>query len=282
MIRPDLNGFSGACLEILSGRTPLRVRKRASSPAGNARLRRQMEKQAAFAGLGASLRTPEILDCGETDGCFHFDMEYVPGLDGHRFLEKCDPTDLRRFTGQISAFLEEAVALPAVSQGNCANLFTASVEKLLEVHVKNVGLDHALVGRLLLGLDQVRTLAPDTPGFCHGDFTLENIMVDEHGCLWLVDFLDSTFEHPVQDYVKLSQDLLGGWFEMKSRIISPAVQCYLHENISAKISTLNPAYSSMEPILLALNFCRILPYARSQREREFILKRIQRFCHSRP
>lgn len=282
MIGSELNGFSGACLEILSGRTSLRVRKHASSPAGSARLRRQMEKQMAFAGLGTSLRTPEILECGETDGCFYFDMEYVPGLDGHRFLEKCNPADLRRFTTQITFFLEEAVALPTISQGSCANLFIASVEKLLEVHAKNVGLDHVLVGRLLLGLDQVKTLALDTPGFCHGDFTLENIIVDEHGCLWLVDFLDSTFEHPVQDYVKLSQDLLGGWFEMKNRIISPAIQCYLHENISAKISALNPAYSSMESILLALNFCRILPYARSPREREFVLKRIQRFCHSRP
>lgn len=55
-----------------------------------------MEKQQAFAALGAPIRTPEILDSNTDDeGRFYFDMDYVVGLDGHKFLEKCTPEDLR-------------------------------------------------------------------------------------------------------------------------------------------------------------------------------------------
>ena len=48
--------------------------------------------------------------------------------------------------------------------------------------------------------------------FCHGDLTLENMVIDRDGRIWLIDLLDSPLEHHWQDVAKLHQDLTGGWY----------------------------------------------------------------------
>ena len=45
-------------------------------------------------------------------------------------------------------------------------------------------------------------------GFCHGDFTYANMLVNSINEIFLVDFLDSFFESPLQDLSKLRQDLV--------------------------------------------------------------------------
>jgi hypothetical protein len=83
-----LSGFSGARVLLIreNGGQPF-VRKIAATPSGNARLGLQAAKQKLTAGLLAGVATtPRILEEGEIDSCYYFDMEYVRGLDGISFL----------------------------------------------------------------------------------------------------------------------------------------------------------------------------------------------------
>lgn len=273
-----LAGHSGAELTLLTrhGRTIVR---KCSTAASSCRLKKQMEKQIEFASLKTPIRTPEILGSETTEsGLFFFDMEYVPALDCHRFLEICGPAEFRRFEQSLSEHLASLPSLPPIaSSSSFRSFFESCVFKLIEVHRRQVGLTDQAMGRIINALESVENLGINETGFCHGDFTLENILVDSRGSLVFVDFLDSAFEHPIQDFVKLSQDIHGGWFQIKGRRISAAFVNRLGNTLEKTSSTAITGYSFARNALLSLNFCRILPYARNRGERDQIVERIERF-----
>jgi len=47
-------------------------------------------------------------------------------------------------------------------------------------------------------------------GYCHGDFTLENLFYG-NGIIWAIDPIKGYIESPVMDYIKIRQDLVYGW-----------------------------------------------------------------------
>jgi len=62
-------------------------------------------------------------------------------------------------------------------------------------------------------VDQLRGIEGlDVPvGFCHGDFTLSNMLFLENGKLGLVDWHDTFFESPFQDIGKMFQEFVLKW-----------------------------------------------------------------------
>lgn len=277
----QLSGLSGATLQILSDSGHAIVRKKSSSAQGNPRLQRQMEKQQAFSRLNSPIKTPEILNAGTTsEGIFYFDMKFVYGLDGHRFLEQGGPAEMREFAAKLTDHLSRIDTHPCIGRTSAyTSLYDSCIYKLIEVHRQNVGLSDELAGKILACLEQVRKMNIDTQGFCHGDFTLENMMIGSKGDLFFVDFLDSTFEHPIQDFIKLSQDIHGGWFRTRGRRISASYIAYLEKIMECAVEKTVPGYAPARSVLQSLNFCRILPYARDEIQRKFVIDRITQFVN---
>lgn len=281
---PELSGLSGADLGIITRNGNSFVRKTSANLAGNNRLRLQMEKQISFIDLCGPISAPPILEYGiDSTGKFYFDMEFVSGLDGHRFLERCSPRDLQSFSERLLTHLSSLNILPVIGpHGKQPSLFHSCLHKLVEIHQGTVSLGDELAGIMLGKLSTIQTLCIEKEGFCHGDFTLENMLIDGQGNVYFVDFLDSTFEHPVQDLVKLSQDIHGGWFRAKGRRLSSAVVAHIQEIIQPAIDRDFPYYSDVRDTLLALNFCRILPYVSNKIQEEFVLNQIKKFIHCTP
>ena len=280
MNSPNLpHGQSGALLRVLTYRGNTVVRKSSASINGNPRLRGQMEKQQAFLTLKTAVKTPEILDCGyDSEGLFYFDMKFIPGLDGHRFLETCAPKSMREFTEKISEHLHAISKLAMIGgKPKYRSLYDSSISKLTEVHSQKVGLSDELAGKILRALEVVRECDTKMQGFCHGDFTLENIIIDTRGELHFVDFLDSNFEHPIQDYIKLGQDIHGGWFRIRGRRISGSFVAHLEKMLTRNGLDTIPSYEKLRPVLLALNFCRILPYVGTQPLKSLVIDKINLF-----
>jgi hypothetical protein len=279
MHHPSLDGQSGASLQILSEHGHAIVRKESTSLQGNQRLERQMRKQQAFSQLDSPIKTPEILDAGiNSAGFFYFDMRFVSGLDGHRFLEQCSPAEMRAFAEKLTTHLSLISNHPCIGNASDhASLYNSCIYKLHEVYRKNVGLSDELATKIHGVLASVRQTNIDTQAFCHGDFTLENMILGLKGELVFVDFLDSTFEHPIQDYIKLSQDIHGGWFRARGRRISGSYIAYLEKIVECAAEKTIPKYSSVKFALLSLNFCRILPYVRDPIQRKFVIDRISQF-----
>ncbi|HEU4731761.1 MAG TPA: aminoglycoside phosphotransferase family protein [Kofleriaceae bacterium] len=283
-----LSGLSGAQVVLMTrdGRRWF-VRKAARDPAGSARLRRQLDKQLAFGhALGGAIRAPEVLGHGELDGRFYFDMEYVRGMDGVSYLRRASYHEVGVVADRLCGYLDEvSTRAPCAATG--ASLFDALYTKLCDVH-RRTALEAAEGGgelggdtlaQLFLGLEQLRHASAGlAPTMCHGDLTLENLVVDEHGALWLLDFLDAPFEHWWQDVAKLHQDLDGGWYQLSQPAIARCVLDYLSRRLLAAAARREPMYARVHAVLLACTFVRILPYARTPEERRFVRARVEHFA----
>src|SRR5690606_30619799 len=108
--------------------------------------------------------------------------------------------------------------------------------------------------------------------------TLENMVVDARGELWMLDFLDAPFEHYWQDLAKLHQDLDGGWYLRAHAPISRCVLEYISHQVRQAAMLLDERYSAMHAVLLAFTFVRILPYVKTEEEQQFVIQRIEHFA----
>ena len=272
-----LSGLSGAEVVLMrQGERFWFVRKQSTSVEGNHRLRRQAEKQSAFAQCeGIGLLTPAILGDGETDGRYYFDMEFVRGFDGASFLRRATYPEVTRFADHLCRYLVSAADRPALFPQPGVRLFDALYRKLCEVQRRTRGLPPETLARLFLALERVDELRELPTTCCHGDLTLENLVVTEDGRVWAFDLLDSPFEHYWQDLAKLHQDLEGGWYRRKQPAVAQCVLSFVSRRLSATARRLHPAYPAVHHLLLAATFVRILPYARTAAETELVAERIR-------
>jgi aminoglycoside phosphotransferase (APT) family kinase protein len=282
-VRP-LSGLSGAqvFLITLDGRH-WRVRKAAQTAAASERLRGQARKQAAFAlEMHGLISTPTILDEGEIEGRFYYDMEFVRGPDGTSYLLRASYDEVTRFADSLCQYLEAAANRPALSQTATGTLFDALYAKICDIQRATGLISSENLASLFLALDRVRRLGDVPMTLCHGDLTLENMVVEQGGRICVVDLLDSPFEHYWQDVAKLHQDLSGGWYLLEQPPVAKCVLDFVSRRLLQAATRLNPQYPEVHSLLVATTFARILPYTRTPDETNFVTDRITYFARQSP
>jgi aminoglycoside phosphotransferase len=251
------------------------VRKAALEPAGSARLRLQMEKQVAFADRYAgTVATPAVLNDGVIDDRYFFDMEFVQGTDGASFLRQASIPAIRDFTIGLCDHLETTAG---IDTGAVVDPFTVISDRVAEVQARTGALDDELLDRVGSALEPMRGIGPVPTTPCHGDLTLENMVIDRDGRVWLIDLLDSPLEHHWQDVAKLHQDLAGGWYLRRVAPIARSALDFVSGAVLATTLAADPRYALAHNALLVSTFVRILPYAQRAGDREMILERITHF-----
>lgn len=277
----QLSGLSGAQVFLLTkdGRHWI-VRKAACEPAASPRLKSQARKQAEFgAAMNDLVRTPAILDEGEIDGRYFFDMEFVRGPDGASYLRRASYGEVAQFAGRLCDYLRQAASQKPLHEANgCPTLFEAIYTKLCDVQRTTGLISPENLTQLFLALDRVQGLGHLSRTLCHGDLTLQNMVIGGEGTIWVVDLLDSPFEHYWQDVAKLHQDLSGGWFLLDQPPVAQCVLDFISGRLLDAVSQLNPAYPRVHELLIASTFVRILPYARTPEETRFVAQRIDYFA----
>jgi len=274
-----LSGLSGARVVLMTrdGRHWF-VRKAARDGAGNARLQRQLAKQLEFGGaVDGAVRVPEILGQGEIDGRFYFDMAFVRGTDGVNYIRRATYPEVVVVADRLCAYLREVATRTTATPASAASMFDALYAKLCDVEKRTRVLDSTTLARLFLALHRLRGLAAAST-MCHGDLTLENFVVDDRGVFWLLDFLDAPFEHWWQDVAKLHQDLDGGWYLLAQAPIARCVIDYVSGRVMTAATELDPRYPAIHAVMVACTFARILPYARTAEELEFVKTRVEHFA----
>jgi len=265
-----LRGFSGCHVVLVEEANGVYVRKLARDAAYNGRLLRQAEKQSAFCG-NACFQSVKVRASGQlTSGIAYIDMDYVPGVTAAEALEVLPLVDIPRWSAMLLSFSEVS--------GREQKALTPTI-----FYDKIDDLKRELTARGLMTTPVVQTLdllrhrpwsdIPRSP--CHGDLTLENIIVYD-GKLYLIDFLDSFADSWYLDIAKLLQDMLGGWsFRHKE----------VNRNLTLRLASLQHSLETalevrhpgcMAPIrnLYALGLLRILPYASSPEDRAFVDSRL--------
>ena len=270
----DFSGLSGCTVRCLrhAGSGALLVRKTVPHPGYNPRLRHQLLKQARFQARW-SVAAPQVLGVARlSDGRLCFDMEYIHGSTLAAQFATLPLPDLRCMVRALCAI----IPVRRSGSGRCAALCTAKLTSLHQHLPSAAGFDTALA--LLQDFDWKQV--PCTP--CHGDLTLENILVTQEGRLCLIDFLDTCCRSWMTDVAKLLQDLELHW-SFRYQLLRPSLRRRLQ---AARLELLTAVeerpHGAQELMiiyhLLLLNLLRIVPYAGDSVTREFLGRTIPQVC----
>jgi hypothetical protein len=274
-----LKGHSGACVAYHAAGRRGFVRKTAAGPGANERLMAQADKQRQLHML--ALPFPRVLSQGlDANGCATFDMEYLPGrsvADAVINAAFFDTATLVRTVQRMTWLFAHGTgaALPA-------SLFRGKIESIAAVcHDEATRTSAAR----LLALDW--NGIPASP--CHGDLTLENILLTTNSTVGLID-CDETFASSWWlDFGKLFQDIDGHW--CLRRLYAPGIPAVRRINAVQKLETLgiafralaarlDPALPARLPQLAALGLLRAAPYAKDGQTRLFLQTRIAHLLES--
>lgn len=267
-----LKGFSG-CLVVLCERADGTrfVRKVAPNHSYNRRLKIQVDKQSKFVPSHQCYAVPILKSGILLTGAAYVDMDYIPGITAAEAIFRAPLSEVPNWAQLLLCFTDPR---PQAAHATIKpDVFLKKID-LLEHDLISRGYATALV-RVALSRLKSRSWdgIPETP--CHGDLTLENIIV-HNSKFYLFDFLDSFAETWYADIAKLMQDLIAGW-SFRHRLID--------RNLAIRLAALKDSLEySLEKIdsgaldhihaLYVLALIRILPYANQLHERDFIDDRV--------
>lgn len=111
-------------------------------------------------------------------------------------------------------------------------------------------------------------------GLCHGDLTFSNILFNGNN-YYLIDFLDSFVETPLQDIVKIRQDTAHRWSQLMYTKRYDAVRLHIvldkiDREIDTYFSNKYQWYRDYYQVMQLMNILRILPYAHEVKVIEYL------------
>lgn len=245
------------------------VRKISRDPDYNRRLELQAEKQANF--QSADICAPSIYRTGYTEeGLFYFDMEYIRGITLAEYMKTIEIGKVRALVEMI---LNNIVDRKPIGEAADESCFTAKVETLDDQLSR---LDNPVINAALELLEK-HSWKRFLRSSCHGDLTLENIIVKD-GRLYLIDFLDSFYDCWLMDIGTLMQDVQTMWaYRTEDAMnINTLLRLIVFRDILLdEITKKMPGYLIEVYYALLLKLVRIYPYAEDERTYLFLSEKTQ-------
>ncbi|MEO8301241.1 MAG: phosphotransferase [Rhizomicrobium sp.] len=202
-----LTGHSGARVVLHSAGADSFVRKTAARSAASPRLRAQADKQHALWMFG--LPFPKVrAQSTDADGIASFDMNYIPGrtvadavANGGTFDPACVVKAVERlmwvFTTRVGGTLPPQLFETKIGEVERRAAATIADSAVLD-HIRDCS-------RLLTARDWAGI--PESP--CHGDLTLENVLLTAGKSIAFIDCDDGFASSFWLDFGKLFQDIDG-------------------------------------------------------------------------
>lgn len=261
----NLLGHSGCNLNLYKEEDRIFLRKDAGNANYNRRLKKQFIKQKKF--NLEKVKTPRIFEYGiNNKGIFYFDMEYINGITLSEYMKQIK---IKEIVDLITLLFE---SLP-IKQGGyfdrAQNIFQhkiSDLETILDTSDINI--------KQSLDLLKKYDFSKVPQSSCCGDLTLENIIINMRGEIYVIDLLDSFYNSWMIDVAKLLQDVELGWsyrkqvrdFGLNLRLAT-AKQA-LFDNILS----LEEGQTYLVTIyhILLLNILRIYPYAKDKLTLDFL------------
>ena len=256
-------GHSGCLVEIVENFNYICIRKATLNNHYMTRLKAQITKQKQFSALFNSVHVPEIYGEFKSPHVYFAEMQYITGLDIFTFFDVASKYDLDKFFNVIEDYLTESLSLSEMTDFplDKINQKLSSLELSFTDRLSSA--NHH-ISRLKCILDN-HTFPSIPIGFCHGDLTFSNILI-EPGCenVYFIDLLDSYIESPIQDIVKIKQDIVYHWSTKKTvqsfdLCRTKIIFAYFNKRLDKFIEKhlINKAVVSLFQII---NMLRILPY----------------------
>ena len=255
------------------------VRKIARSRSENERLQRQAEKQSAFHSL--CVATPKVIASGFDGDRYYFDMNYVPSVSVAKSCVTGSVATLSNLKAFVAYWIDRMRGETTGTIG--ADRIHAKLRSIIAACRSRPILGPSMPVIELLGAMLLRADWPDLPkGACHGDLTLENILIDPSGAIWLIDFDAPELASYWLDLAKLYQDLSGLWClrhlgveDQHSLVYRNAIAAMrrFRNEIDKVVDEALPGFLAVLPPLVALHLMRALPYCEDVATVVYILNR---------
>ena len=265
-----LNGYSGCKLDLMSNNDTLYVRKTSNIPQYNMRLKKQLKKQLNF--KSEAVKAPKIYDYNyNEDGLFYFDMEFISGKTLAEYTQDILITEIVDF---IKCLFKSIYFTSDEENPKAKDIFKKKIREL-EIKISNkTNLNEAF--NILNDFEWSQIYKSP----CHGDLTLENIIITYNKQIYLIDFLDSFYNSWMLDIAKLLQDLELKWsfrnIELsatQSLRIEIAKEALIEEIL--KLENGNNKLFAIYHLLL-LNILRIYPYTKDEKTFNFLDKSVKK------
>ena len=261
----ELNGHSGCKIYLMEDENKGHfVRKFSKNINYNERLKLQYEKQKNF--YNQMIQVPKVLSCGvNEEGLFYFDMEYIHGVTLSEYIKRIEVNKLQEIVNILTFQIEH---FKYKGYEDNSKIFYNKIEDLY----KKVNNPIICKGLDILSEHNWKNFPHS---FCHGDLTLENIIICQ-GNFYFIDFLDSFYDCFVLDIATLLQDVQCMWCYRFEKNLDVNVKIRLmifRDLLLKKMSSYNISKNDILCALL-LKLIRIYPYANDEITIEFLNRNV--------
>lgn len=268
----EVKGHSGCQIDVVSEESGIYVYKSTADPKYLKRLALQAKKQRAAAeDEYQHIRVPQIFELQENADTTIIKMQYVYSKNFIEFFEQAGFEQVDYLIGALKYFVEHEISkceLQKVAPKIFQDKFAEIKGKCLTNPLYE---GNEVILSILNRSEQVFNSLPELTmpiGICHGDLTFSNILFNGNN-YYLIDFLDSFIETPLQDIVKIRQDTQFRWSQLmytkpydatRLRIVCDKIDHEIHQYFTRKYQWYSDNYS----VVQLMNILRILPYAKEE------------------
>lgn len=262
-----LSGHSGCKVMLIEEDTGKQyVQKVSSNQEYNERLKAQCLKQNNF--QSKYIFTPHVLKSGvNSEGLFYFNMEYIRGITLSEYIRTISVNKIQDIVNLIiDHYLKENINNQK-SNYKVQDIFLSKIMSTIsKIETKN---ENILTAISLLKKYKYSDFGQS---FCHGDLTLENIII-ANDKMYYIDFLDSFYNSWLLDVGKLLQDVQTFWSYRNDNKLDENLLIRLmifRDILLSRLYKLNKSYVKDAYYALLLNLLRIYPYTFDQKTLHFL------------
>lgn len=213
----EVKGHSGCQIEVVPEGNDIFVYKSTFDPKYLKRLVLQAEKQKNAAEVEYQhIRVPKIYKVESKENYAVIKMQYIYSKNFMEFFEQAGFEQVEYLIGALKSFIEYEISKSEL-QSVPASIFQRKFDEI-KIKVENNSIFHTTSNAASI-LERCQTVFNRLEdmripiGTCHGDLTFSNILFNGNN-YYLIDFLDSFIETPLQDIVKIRQDTAYHWSQL--------------------------------------------------------------------
>ncbi len=269
----EVKGHSGCQIDVVSEDGQIFVYKSTADPQYLNRLALQAEKQRKASLVEFQhIRVPLIYGLEKTDKTTIVKMQYVYSKNFIEFFEQAGFEQIDYLIGALKYFIEYEIhkcKLQTVSP----QIFRTKFDDIcIKLEKNTLFQQDAQMVRIIEDcqsyFDHLQEMLLPI-GVCHGDLTFSNILFNGNN-YYLIDFLDSFIETPLQDIVKIRQDTAYCWSQLMYAKRYDVVRLgIIYDKIDHEIdiyfSNKYLWYTEHYRTVQLMNILRILPYAHEEK-----------------